>query len=191
MTLIEVFPITPSMATTQTPPMSNIVPTAPSNHKPFQSHLSREAISVLSNLQTPDLHFHQDFKLYAFGGLLTPSWLHCLPILSGIQSSYILLFSEPVFSIQHQLWATKDGSGSTTIYGQCPFQPRLICQCPCQAFILQVSIISSSYYFYHHFYLFLREPTHTYSARRGKSTSDPTIWPQVIRPMANICLKNS
>lgn len=51
-----------SMATTQTSPESSIAPT-PSNHSLFYGHLSQEAIFILSNLQIPNLHFHQDLQL--------------------------------------------------------------------------------------------------------------------------------
>lgn len=51
-----------SMATTQTSPKPSIALT-PSNHSLFYSHHSQKPIFILSNLQIPNFHFHQDLQL--------------------------------------------------------------------------------------------------------------------------------
>lgn len=67
-------------------------------------------------------------------------WMHSHPPCCPVQDPYSLY--------QHQYSASKDGSSYMIVCGQCTFWPMLISQCSCQAFILQMSAVSSSYSLY-------------------------------------------
>ena len=86
----------------------------------------------------------------------------------------------------------KVGPSDTVEHVQRPFRPVRVCPGPGQAFILQVSVTSSTSCSSPQVYLFLREPSPTHSAREEKPGSELSLWPQMMmRPVADAACRPS